>query len=104
MMQEPREQIVGIPRLSLRAAGREGFTRLGPGGRVNGVEDHNVVWQARVAEWPPRRLQTDGHRLAGTAGAQRGGPGIQLSRSVLAKQGLLLTSRDVNQAAIRRGV
>src|SRR6266511_78406 len=104
MLDEQFEQIVRIPRIILGSAGRERFTVLGQRGRVNGVEDQKVVFQERIDEWTTRLLQTDGNRLSGKAGAQRGGPGIKLFRSVLEDEGLFLASSDVNQTDIMLGV
>lgn len=103
-LDEPVEPRVRLPRLILGSAGRERCTGLGQRGRVTGGEDQKGVLQERREEWSTRRLQTDGHRLSGTAGAPRGGPGIKRCRSVLEEEGRCLASRDVNQTDIRRGV
>ena len=101
---EPCEPRVRLPRSILGSAGRERFTVRGQRGRVHGVEDHKVVCQERIDAWPTRRLQTDGKRPAAKAAAQRGGPGLQRFRSVLANQGRCRARSDVTQTDIMRGV
>jgi hypothetical protein len=104
MLDAPCEPRGRSPRSILGAAGRARVTVRGQRGRVNGVEDQNVVVQERLDEWTTRLLQTDGHRPAATAEAQRGGPGLKRFRSVLENQGRLLASRDGNQTDILLGV
>ena len=73
MMLEEVEQIIGIGGIIFAVRGGESLAILGEGGRVDGIEDEEVVLQQRVDQWPTRLLETDGDGLTSEALAQREG-------------------------------
>src|SRR5918996_445169 len=104
MVEEQLEYIVCIPRIIFGPAGRERFPVLGQRGGVDRVEDQKVVLQERVDQRTTRLLQTDRNWLSGKAGAQCGGPGLKLFRSVLEDAGRFLARCHVKETDSMLGV
>src|SRR5437868_12682243 len=71
------EQIIGIGGIIFAARGGESLAILGQRGRIDGIEDEEVVLQQRVNQWPTRLFETDCDGRTREALAQRESPLLQ---------------------------
>jgi hypothetical protein len=95
---------IRLLRILCGPAGRERLTIRGARGGGDRGEPKTVVRQERLEQWTTRLLQADSALLAGTAGAQRGGPGLKIFWGVREDKVCWRGGRSIQQTAIMLGI